>query len=258
MFKITDNKGFRLTFANGLTVSVQFGFGNYCENRNMRGGIGPTAPPCKTAEVAVLGPNRLLLPIVGRGDEVEGWCSPEVVADVIGWAQSAAADVEEVPASAFVRHTNPAAFPAIGTTETAMHTVHIAQDGMTLRDWFAGQFMAARLSNSAAPETLAEEALAATAAYRRADAMLKARGAMDASLPTYTPWAEAVWPRPPGYVIDTWNTYSDTVRRSAWVMMWNGGAMAEVGEPSDAELRRYVGEVMAGGPGFASAKKEGT
>lgn len=34
MFKITDSKGFQMTFANGITVSVQFGEGNYCENRN--------------------------------------------------------------------------------------------------------------------------------------------------------------------------------------------------------------------------------
>lgn len=32
MFKITQNKGFHMVFANGWTVSVQFGRGNYCEN----------------------------------------------------------------------------------------------------------------------------------------------------------------------------------------------------------------------------------
>lgn len=35
MFKITSGKGFQMTFANGWTVSVQFGPGNYCENRSM-------------------------------------------------------------------------------------------------------------------------------------------------------------------------------------------------------------------------------
>ena len=35
MFKITGGKGFQMTFANGWTVSVQFGPGNYCENRNI-------------------------------------------------------------------------------------------------------------------------------------------------------------------------------------------------------------------------------
>jgi hypothetical protein len=33
MFKANQNKGFQMTFANGYTVSVQFGAGNYCENR---------------------------------------------------------------------------------------------------------------------------------------------------------------------------------------------------------------------------------
>lgn len=101
MFSITDNKGFQIKFANGLTVSVQFGYGNYCENRDMRGGFGPTAPPCKTAEVAVIGPGGLLALI---GDTVEGWCAPEVVADLIAWTQAAPPDAKEVPASVFARH----------------------------------------------------------------------------------------------------------------------------------------------------------
>ena len=34
MFKITYGKGFHLTFPNGVTLSTQFGGGNYCENFN--------------------------------------------------------------------------------------------------------------------------------------------------------------------------------------------------------------------------------
>ena len=34
MLKATQNKGFSLTFENNLTISVQFGYANYCENRN--------------------------------------------------------------------------------------------------------------------------------------------------------------------------------------------------------------------------------
>lgn len=33
-FASTNNKGFQMTFENGWTISVQFGFGNYCSNRN--------------------------------------------------------------------------------------------------------------------------------------------------------------------------------------------------------------------------------
>lgn len=35
-FSITDNKGFQLTFENGWMVSVQFGPGNYGDNRAKR------------------------------------------------------------------------------------------------------------------------------------------------------------------------------------------------------------------------------
>jgi hypothetical protein len=33
-FKSTNNKGFQMTFENGWTISVQFGYGNYCSHRN--------------------------------------------------------------------------------------------------------------------------------------------------------------------------------------------------------------------------------
>ena len=33
-FDITGQQGFHITFDNGWTVSVQFGRGNYCANRN--------------------------------------------------------------------------------------------------------------------------------------------------------------------------------------------------------------------------------
>lgn len=34
MFINTQGKGFQMTFANGNTISVQWGYGNYCENRD--------------------------------------------------------------------------------------------------------------------------------------------------------------------------------------------------------------------------------
>lgn len=33
-FGISDNKGFHMTFENGWTVSIQFGYGNYGDNYN--------------------------------------------------------------------------------------------------------------------------------------------------------------------------------------------------------------------------------
>ena len=32
-FGTMKNKGFHITFNNGLTISVQFGAGNYCSNK---------------------------------------------------------------------------------------------------------------------------------------------------------------------------------------------------------------------------------
>ena len=54
-FKSSRNKGFHMTFKNGWTVSVQFGWGNYCENYNnhpkeMRD-FGKVAYASDTAEV---------------------------------------------------------------------------------------------------------------------------------------------------------------------------------------------------------------
>lgn len=51
MFRITDRKGFQVTFENGWTVSVQFGYGNYCMNK-YAAEYGQDAPPCEDAEIA--------------------------------------------------------------------------------------------------------------------------------------------------------------------------------------------------------------
>jgi hypothetical protein len=66
-FRITMGKGFQVKFANGYVVSVQFGFGNYCDNFNIEdlvmeeGGLAETireqgAKGCDNAEVAVMNP----------------------------------------------------------------------------------------------------------------------------------------------------------------------------------------------------------
>jgi len=58
---------------------------------------------------------------------------------------------------------NPAAFPC----------THVAHDGMTLRDWFAGQALAGFMANTRRPTTIAEDD--AAWCYTIADAMLVAR-----------------------------------------------------------------------------------
>lgn len=46
MFDITQNKGFHITFANGYTASVQWGQGNYCENRYGHDGASSATAEC--------------------------------------------------------------------------------------------------------------------------------------------------------------------------------------------------------------------
>ena len=83
MFKITEGKGFHMTFANGWTVSVQWGAGNLCPNYN--------AYPSDKSERAYKDMQRKLgekgVPVaeVGwwkdSGDvEVAGYMSPDEVA----------------------------------------------------------------------------------------------------------------------------------------------------------------------------------
>lgn len=53
MFKITEGKGFHVTFANGHTVSVQFGYGNYGDNYDIRNDLeGKSVEPSTKAEFA--------------------------------------------------------------------------------------------------------------------------------------------------------------------------------------------------------------
>jgi hypothetical protein len=76
-----------MTFANGWTVSVQWGHGNYCENRDKGGFIDferyhagelQDFSESKSAEIAAWDADGNYHNF-GR-DEVKGWCSPDEVA----------------------------------------------------------------------------------------------------------------------------------------------------------------------------------
>lgn len=75
---INGNKGIHFTFANGFTLSVQIGPGNYCENRDLLGyeqfhrmRNGHALPASHTAEIAVWPANGEMIPLVM--DTVYGW-----------------------------------------------------------------------------------------------------------------------------------------------------------------------------------------
>lgn len=95
MFSINDHMGysggFQMTFENGWTISVQWGYGNYCANRDKKGSF-----PCPDAEIAAW-PNGKVSDNVrvlcehwfdfggyGEGEDyypehVKGWCKPDEV-----------------------------------------------------------------------------------------------------------------------------------------------------------------------------------
>jgi len=84
MFKITSGRGFQMTFENGWTVSVQFGYGNYCENK-MRDIIGKESTvgeyKCNDAEFAAWDKDGNWYDF--GSDEVKGWCTTNEVASFI-------------------------------------------------------------------------------------------------------------------------------------------------------------------------------
>ena len=68
-------QGFKMTFNNGYTISIQFGSGNYCDE-------GET-----TAEVAVWDSNGDWVRLEPN-DDVRGHCSPEEVLEVMKMVES--------------------------------------------------------------------------------------------------------------------------------------------------------------------------
>jgi hypothetical protein len=90
MFKITDGRGFQMTFANGWTVSVQFGPGNYCDNRNLLSRVGESftrmnrdagEQGCSNAEIAAW--NKAGVWYKFEHDTVEGYVAADKVAAFI-------------------------------------------------------------------------------------------------------------------------------------------------------------------------------
>lgn len=72
--------GFQLTFENGNTISVQFGFGNYCENKFTG------QKECKNAEIAIWNKDDRWYSF--ECDQVKGYCTTDEVADWINFAKN--------------------------------------------------------------------------------------------------------------------------------------------------------------------------
>lgn len=100
-FASIGNRGFQMTFATGITISVQFGSMNYCEGRRLdMKAYGSEATKefheCQNAEVALWDTNnddnwiteQAFKEVFGEdiGDNVCGWQTPDRVANLIQWA----------------------------------------------------------------------------------------------------------------------------------------------------------------------------
>lgn len=74
------NKGFQIDFPNGYTVSVMFGEGNYCENRDKPSG---TSTESRNAEIVVWCTSIQLDVYNDKIGGNNGWRSPLEIAAVI-------------------------------------------------------------------------------------------------------------------------------------------------------------------------------
>lgn len=96
----SHNNGFTMTFENGYTVSVRWGWGNYCDNYHkgpVVSGAGNCFPPltssefyeCKTAEVAVWDFYKHFVSSPGVAGDVRAEMSSDdvakLLADVATW-----------------------------------------------------------------------------------------------------------------------------------------------------------------------------
>jgi hypothetical protein len=95
-FQISDNKGFQISFNNGYTVSVQFGGGTYCSNRDLP--YGEKVPPSDTAETALMTKDGF---VEYQGDDVQGYMTPKDVLELLNYAEGLPTYGEEVKEGSF-------------------------------------------------------------------------------------------------------------------------------------------------------------
>lgn len=80
-FNSTSNKGFNMTFANGITASVQWGAGNYRDNYFSKDFSFSKEASSNTAEVAAWNENDewVTNKFCDTCDDVAGYLSPDEV-----------------------------------------------------------------------------------------------------------------------------------------------------------------------------------
>jgi len=100
MFNSVYNRGFKMTFENGITISVQWGEGNYCEREGWQTDLMADCKKSQTkstdAEVAIWDDcgnwitKEAFSEVYGKDldDEVEGYLTTDQIAELIQWAKS--------------------------------------------------------------------------------------------------------------------------------------------------------------------------
>ena len=86
-FVSTFNKGFNMVFENGISISVQWGVGNYCDRKDsgefdesMKGEFWEAT----SAEIMIMDTHNDSNDIIlGNGDVVAGWLDTDKVAALI-------------------------------------------------------------------------------------------------------------------------------------------------------------------------------
>lgn len=87
MFKTTANKGFHMTFDNGVTISVQFGYGNYCDNRDLITLSDFIDTSSSNAEIMIWNDDKVITNEL-FGDDVQGYLSANEVLKAMIWASN--------------------------------------------------------------------------------------------------------------------------------------------------------------------------
>ena len=105
MFIASYNKGFSMKFENGIEISVQWGTMNYCSRKNdgdWDESMKDTRWKSSTAEIAVFNNNATDADSLDGNDmimfadeSVKGWCSADLVAEIM-FKTSSAVDFKEL------------------------------------------------------------------------------------------------------------------------------------------------------------------
>lgn len=83
-----NNNNFAFKFANGLTISIAFGAGNYCERKNTNTRYNEECRvETKTAEICIWDESNTNFQF--NGDGVVGWLNADEVAQWISATQKA-------------------------------------------------------------------------------------------------------------------------------------------------------------------------